>query len=221
MRTKLRSGSGALGPAAVAVATGLTLPLAAPAQAQTMLRTYNGTASIVVDHYDYCGGAFGGQRRFIGTSQYTVGARFITRARRAAAGFVENNPFNWEFYAGRVGAAGSFQLGSAIVVTTSGRDLAGNVRDPRLLLGYWSTKLSGSSWSGRLVDDHRAEGAVWNTLFANTPIVPCRNLGATVIPFSIAVGATVSGKVTASRASFTIRGGTYSGNHQFRIVFRS
>jgi hypothetical protein len=219
MRTMSRGRSGALAVAAAAVATGLTLPLAAPAQAQTMLRTYNGTASIVLDTYDYCGGSFGGQRRFVGTSRYKVGAQFITRTRRSAAGFVENNPFHWEFYAGRIGAAGSFQLGSATVVNTSGRDLAGNARDPRLLLNYWTTRLSGSSWSGRLVDDHRAEGAVYNTFFANNPIVPCRDLGATVFPFSIGVGTTVSGKVTGSRASFTISGGTYSGNYRFRIVF--
>lgn len=211
-----------LAAAAATVTTALTLPLATPAHAQaTASRTYTGTASITVETYDYCGGQFGGELRRVGTQRYSVGAQFITRERRSAGGFVERNPFNWEFYAGKIGAVGSFQLGSATVVNTSGRDLAGNPRDPRLLLQYWATTLSGSSWSGRLVDEHQREGAVLNTFFVRKPIVPCRDLGSIPFPLSVRAGTTVSGTVTSRSASFTIQGGTSTGEHRFRIVFRS
>ncbi|WP_169949386.1 hypothetical protein [Microbispora sp. H11081] len=206
-----------------AVVTLLTAVLAlalptGPAGAQTG-KTYRGTASVVVDVYDYCGGQFGGNRRFVGTSRYRAAAQLITGTRQSAGRQVERNPFHWEFYVGKIGAVGSFQLGSSTIVTASGRDIAGNPRDPRLLLGYWVTGRSGASWSGKLVDDHRAEGASFNHFWAQTPLVPCRDLGSIVNLHSLKEGATISGRVSSGGAAFTIRGATYDGLYRFRIDF--
>ncbi|WP_093174166.1 hypothetical protein [Sinosporangium album] len=195
----------------------LALPTG-PAGAQAA-KAYRGTASVVVDTYDYCGGKFGGDLRFAGTSRYRAAARLITSARQSTGGRIERNPFHWEFYVGKIGAVGSFQLGSSTIVTSSGRDIAGNLRDPRLLLGYWVTGRSGTSWSGKLVDDHRGEGASFNHFWAQTPLVPCRNLGSIVNLHSFKEGATISGRVSSGGAAFTVRGATYDGLYRFRIDF--
>ncbi|MEU7882473.1 hypothetical protein [Microbispora bryophytorum] len=207
--------------AAVSVTAALwtVIPSGPAAGAQSALRTYRGTATVVVDSYDYCGGPLSGERRFIGTSRYKMAARFVTGPRKSAAGRVERNPFYWEFYVGNIGAVGSFQLGSAHVVTASARDLGGNARDPRLLLGYWVTSRSGTSWSGKLVDSHRAEGATFNHFYGEKTIVPCRNLGTSPFLYAVNAGATVSGRVSSGSAAFTVSGSTYGDNYRFRITF--
>ncbi len=55
MKSKPLGGPGtvAVAIASAAATAGLTLPLAVPAQAGTALRTYNGTASVVVNVYGY------------------------------------------------------------------------------------------------------------------------------------------------------------------------
>ncbi|RCG31497.1 hypothetical protein DQ384_07895 [Sphaerisporangium album] len=201
----------------VAAILGLTLP-ASPAAAASA-QVYRGTATVVVDSYDYCGGSFGGDHRFVGTSRYKAAAKFVTGPRKSAAGRVERNPFHWELYVGNIGQVGSFQLGSASIVTTSGRDVSGNLRDPRLLLGYWVTGRSGTSWSGKLVDSHRAEGATFNHFYGQQAIVSCRNLGSTRFVYAVNAGATVSGRVSSGGAAFTVRGSTYGDNYRFRITF--
>ncbi|WP_405394034.1 hypothetical protein [Microbispora hainanensis] len=198
---------------------GVVVPSGPAAGAQSALRIYRGTATVVVDVYDYCGGPLWGEHRFVGTSRYKAAAKFVTGPRKSAAGRVERNPFYWEFYVGDIGALGSFQFGSAHVVTASARDLGGNVRDPKLLLGYWVTSRSGTSWSGKLVDSHRAEGATFNHFYGEKTIVPCRDLGTSRFLYAVNAGATVSGRVSSGSAAFTIRGSTYGDNYRFRITF--
>lgn len=90
--------------------------------------TYNGTVMVSLTAYDYCGSSF--QRRAIGTQSYTMSAQLVITPPMQDPTNTEQNPFSLTFATSNQAASGAVSLASTLVVTTSGRDLNGNARDP-------------------------------------------------------------------------------------------
>jgi hypothetical protein len=87
---------------------------------------------------------------------------------------------------------------------------------PPVILQYWALSLHGERLRGRLVHDHRAEGAAANELNAITELVPCQpQFGTFLNAFAISEGATVEGKITTQRVHLLITGNVVEGTRPF------
>lgn len=185
----------------VAVAA-VVLP-ALPARAEATLQ---GTATLTVITYDFCGP--GGQRRAADRSTYQLPAHVAI----AAPGPGDTNPFAFFLAAGPAGGLGSIELHSALVATaTSGR----------LLLTYWRLGSDGTNISGVLADPHEREAAAANLFNAAQLLVPCRpELGALPPwPRALAAGSQLQGRVADSHADISVAGSTTDGLTDIALRF--
>ncbi|MFJ5548194.1 hypothetical protein [Streptomyces sp. NPDC093225] len=181
---------------------------------------YQGTAEVSVDAYDSCGA--GGSRHFAGTRTYSVPATLDLSRPREGGGQSEDNPFSLVLTVGAPTQAGALSLWSAGVGTGSGQDLAGNPRDPRVLLVYWDLDWEGGRLTGRLTDTHAAEGTTLNLLNWPGPLVPCRpDLGTLPggFPHAVDTGTTIEGDLDARGASLTVKGSTVQDSEEFGLRF--
>lgn len=181
---------------------------------------YSGTADISVDVYDYC--AADGSRRLAGSRTYSMNSTLNLSGPRTGGDETEANPFSMLFAAGDPSRAGAVSFWSSAVSTTSSQDLAGNPRDPRLLLTYWDIDWSDGELDARLTDPHTQQAIALNLLNWPSPVVPCRSdLGELPggYPHALASGTTFTGRLDRSAASLTAEGGSTDGLIAFRFQF--
>ncbi|WP_432176074.1 hypothetical protein [Streptomyces sp. Tue6028] len=183
-------------------------------------KKYSGTADISVRVYDYCNAD--GSRRLADSQTYAANSTLDLGRPRTGGDETEDNPFSLLFAAGDPAQAGAVSFWSSAVSTTSGQDLAGNPRDPHLLLTYWDVDWSGGELDARLTDPHTREAVALNLINWSSPVVACRNdLGSLPggYPHALATGTTFRGPLDASTASLTAEGTSTDGLVEFRIEF--
>jgi hypothetical protein len=112
-----------------------TEPSAADDAAELWGTQYDGTAQLSVDVYDYC--SADGSRHLAETKRYSMTGTLELGRPRDGGGETENNPFTLVLSVGQPSEAGAVSFWSSAVSTASGQDLAGNPRDPRVMLTYW------------------------------------------------------------------------------------
>jgi hypothetical protein len=141
---------------------------------------------------------------------------------RTGGGETESNPFSMLFAAGNPSQPGAVSFWSSSVSTTSSQDLAGNPRDPNLLLTYWNIGWSDGELDARLTDPHAQQAVVLNLLNWPSLLVACRSdLGQMPggFPHALAAGTTFAGRLDGSGASLTAEGSTVDGAVAFRFKF--
>jgi hypothetical protein len=183
-------------------------------------KQYGGTAQVTVDVYDYC--SADGSRRFADTTTYSMNATLDLSRPRTGEGGTEANPFSLLLAVGQPSEAGAVSFWSSAVSTVSSQDLAGNPRDPNLLLTYWELAWDDGELSGRLTDPHTEQAVALNLLNWPSPLVPCRSdLGELPggYPHAIAEGTTLDGEVEGGSANLTAQGSTGDGQLEFRFDF--
>jgi hypothetical protein len=207
------------------------VPPPSPSTADTLLseptgasalwgKQYSGTAQVTVDVYDYC--SADGSRRFADTKTYSMNATMDLGRPRAGGGETETNPFSLLLAVGQPSEAGAVSFWSSAVSTGSSQDLAGNPRDPNLLLTYWELAWDDGELSGRLSDPHTEQAVALNLLNWPSLLVPCRSdLGELPggYPHAVAEGTTLDGDVDADSATLTAQGNTGDGQLEFRFDF--
>lgn len=206
---------------ALAAALLVTAPAGPALAAKASPRSgYSGTASVTVTTFEYCGPNF--SRVPSGRATYSVPARLLIGKRRAVGRVAEPNPFSFSLAAGNQAAAGGVSLWSSAISTVSSHDVAGNYRDPRLLLSYWRSSYRGSTLTGTLINTHSAEALALNLYTEPRPTIPCRTgYGMLQIPTPVRVGSTIRGTLTSARADVTVAGGTTTGLVEFVLRFRA
>ncbi|MCX5367155.1 hypothetical protein OG864_51745 [Streptomyces sp. NBC_00124] len=181
---------------------------------------YSGTAQVTVDVYDYC--STDGSRRFADTKTYSMNATLDLSRPRTGEGGTETNPFSLLLAVGQPSEAGAVSFWSSAVSTGSSQDLAGNPRDPNLLLTYWELAWDDGELSGRLTDPHTEQAVALNLLNWPSLLVPCRSdLGELPggYPHAVAEGTTLDGEVEGGSANLTAQGSTGDGQLEFRFDF--
>jgi len=170
--------------------------------------------------YDYC--SADGSRRFADTQTYSMNTTLDLGRPRSGGGETETNPFSLLLAVGQPSEAGAVSFWSSAVSTGSSQDLAGNPRDPNLLLTYWELEWDDGDLSGRLTDPHTEQAVALNLLNWPSPLVPCRSdLGELPggYPHAVAEDATLGGEVDAGSATLTAQGSTGDGQLEFRFDF--
>ncbi|EGX57786.1 hypothetical protein SZN_21041 [Streptomyces zinciresistens K42] len=183
-------------------------------------KQYSGTAKVTVDVYDYC--SADGSRQFAGTRTYSMDATLDLGSPRTGGGATESNPFSLLLAVGQPSQTGAVSFQSSAVAVTSGQDLAGNPRDPNLLLTYWQLEWNEGNLSGRLSDPNSQQAVTLNLLNWPRLVVACRSdLGELPggFPRAVAEGTTLDGDLDGSSASLTARGSTGDGQVEFRFEF--
>ncbi|MFD5636714.1 hypothetical protein ACFWJM_21630 [Streptomyces sp. NPDC127077] len=183
-------------------------------------KAYSGTASVSVDIYDYC--STDGSRHLAGSQTYSMNSTLNLGRPEAGGDQTESNPFSMLFAAGYASQAGAVSFRSSSVSTVSSQDLAGNYRDPNLLLTYWDIDWSGGELDARLTDPHAREAVVPNLLNWPGLLVACRSdLGQMPggFPHALAAGTTFTGRLDGSGASLTAEGSTVDGVVAFKFTF--
>ncbi|MDL2081754.1 hypothetical protein QNN03_35550 [Streptomyces sp. GXMU-J15] len=197
------------------------VPLSEPDGAAALWgRKYSGTASVTVGVYDYC--TTDGSRRFAQSETYSLDATLDLGEPRGGGGETEANPFSLLLAVGQPSEAGALSFWSSAVGTGSAQDLAGNPRDPDLLLTYWELEWSDGQLSGVLTDPHTEEAVALNLLNWPSPLVACRPEFGDMpggFPHAVAEGTTLDGTVDADSASLTAQGSTGDGQLEFRFEF--
>ncbi|MGW7300869.1 hypothetical protein [Streptomyces sp. NPDC054829] len=197
------------------------VPLSAPDGAAALWgMKYSGTASVTVDVYDYC--TLDGSRQLSQSKTYSLNTTLDLGEPRGGGGETEANPFSLLFAAGQPSEAGALSFWSSAVSTGSSQDLAGNPRDPNLLLTYWELEWSDGQLSGRLTDPHTEEAVALNLLNWPSPLMACRPEFGDMpggFPHALAEGTTLDGTVDAGGADLTARGSTGDGQLEFRLEF--
>ncbi|MET8137883.1 hypothetical protein ABZV24_39315 [Streptomyces sp. NPDC005251] len=183
-------------------------------------KAYSGTASVSVDIYDYC--STDGSRRLADSRTYSMNSTLNLSRPRTGGGETESNPFSMLFAAGNPSQPGAVSFWSSSVSPTSGQDLAGNPRDPNLLLTYWNIDWSDGELDARLTDPHTQQAVVLNLLNWPSLLVACRSdLGQLPggFPHALAAGTTFAGRLDGSGASLSAEGSTVDGAVAFRFKF--
>jgi len=183
-------------------------------------KAYSGTADISVDVYDYCDAD--GSRRLADSQSYSLDSTLNLSRPRTGGDETENNPFSLLFAAGDPSRAGAVSFWSSAVSTTSGQDLAGNPRDPQVLLTYWDMGWSDGELDARLTDPHTQEAVALNLLNWSSPVVACRSdLGQLPggYPHALASGTTFNGQLDDSTASLTAEGSSTDSLIEFHLTF--
>jgi hypothetical protein len=197
-----------------------TDPSAADDAAELWGRQYDGTAQLSVDVHDYC--SADGSRHLAETKRYSMTGTLELGRPRDGGGETENNPFTLVLSVGQPSEAGAVSFWSSAVSTASGQDLAGNPRDPRVLLTYWDLEWDSSTLTGELTDAHAEEGITLNLVNWPGLIVPCRpDLGSLPggYPHAVGTGSTLEGELDAGGTSLTARGTTGDGALEFEFSF--
>ncbi|MET9410295.1 hypothetical protein ABZX90_31740 [Streptomyces sp. NPDC002935] len=183
-------------------------------------KRFSGSAKISVDIYDYC--TTDGSRRQAGSQTYSMNSTLDLSRPRTGGDETESNPFSMLFAAGDPSQAGAVSFWSSAVSTTSSQDLAGNPRDPHLLLTYWDIDWSDGELDARLTDPHTQQAVALNLLNWSSPVVACRSdLGQLPggYPHALASGTTFAGRLDGSSASLTAEGSSIDGQVAFRFEF--
>lgn len=183
-------------------------------------KAYSGTASISVDIYDYC--STDGSRHLADSQTYSMNSTLDLGRPESGGDQTESNPFSMLFAAGNPAQAGAVSFRSSSVSTVSSQDLAGNYRDPNLLLTYWNIDWSGGELDARLTDPHDREAIVLNLLNWPGLLIACRSdLGRMPggFPHALAAGTTFTGRLDGSGASLTAEGSTTDGVVAFKFTF--
>ncbi|MHB9863751.1 hypothetical protein [Streptomyces sp. YIM S03343] len=183
-------------------------------------KAYSGTADVSVDVYDYC--STDGSRRLADTKTYSMRATLDLSRPRSGGGETEANPFSLLLAVGQPSEAGAVSFWSSAVSTVSSQDLAGNTRDPNLLLSYWTLQWADGELTGRLTDAHTEQAVALNLLNWPSLIVPCRSdLGELPggYPHAVAEGTTLGGGLDGGSAHLTAQGSTGDGQLEFRFDF--
>jgi hypothetical protein len=183
-------------------------------------KQYSGTAQVTVDVYDYC--STDGSRRFADTKTYSMNTTLDLGRPRTGGGETEANPFSLLLAVGQPSEAGAVSFWSSAVTTGSSQDLAGNPRDPNLLLTYWELEWDDGELSGRLTDPHTEQAVALNLLNWPGLVVPCRSdLGELPggYPHAVAEDTTLDGDVDDGSATLTAQGSTGDGQLEFRFDF--
>lgn len=181
---------------------------------------YSGTAQVTVDVYDYC--SADGSRQLADTKTYSMSTTLDLGRPRTGGGETETNPFSLLLAVGQPSEAGAVSFWSSAVSTGSSQDLAGNPRDPNLLLTYWELEWDDGDLSGRLTDPHTEQAVALNLLNWPGLIVPCRSdLGELPggYPHAVAADTTLGGEVDTGNATLTAQGSTGDGQLEFRFDF--
>ncbi|WP_369243851.1 hypothetical protein [Streptomyces sp. R41] len=184
-------------------------------------KAYSGTADVSVDIYDFCNAD--GSRRLADSQTYSLASTLNLSRPRTGGDETEDNPFSLLFAAGDPSQAGAVSFWSSAVSTTSGQDLAGNPRDPHLLLTYWDVGWSDGELDARLTDPHVQEAVALNLLNWPSPVVACRSdLGELPggYPHALASGTTFAGQLDGSTASLTAEGTSTDSLIEFRFEFQ-
>lgn len=164
---------------------------------------YVGTANVVISYYDY--NVNTGQDFFIEEKQYIYNTTIYIKPPLATSGFTETNPFNLQIFPERINGIdeeGHIDFSSSLIFTVS----TGYV-----LLQYWNYTLVGEVISGTLQDNHIAEAAATNMLWAWDDVAGIKM----TMPFSMANGATISGTITENNISLLISGQSISTYRKF------
>ncbi|MFD8696440.1 hypothetical protein [Kitasatospora purpeofusca] len=172
---------------------------------------YQGTTRVTVQLYDYC--SLNGARRPAGSQTYSMPTTLTVTRPREAGGLRENNPFALLLSVGQPTQTGAFTLGTSAAVAAS----AG-----QLLLTYWQLSWDNGNLRGQLTDTHAREAAALNLVNWATLLVPCRPELGTLpggMPHSVAVGASLSGQLTAAGTSLTAKGASDDGLVEFAFEF--
>ncbi|WP_051742497.1 hypothetical protein [Kitasatospora sp. MBT66] len=172
---------------------------------------YRGTAQVTVQLYDYC--SLNGARRPAGSQTYSMPTTLTVARPREAGGLRENNPFALLLSVGQPTQTGAFTLGTSAAVAAG----AG-----QLLLTYWQLSWDNGTLRGQLTDTHAREAAALNLVNWATLLVPCRPELGTLpggMPHSVAVGASLSGQLTAAGTSLTAKGASDDGLVEFAFEF--
>ncbi|MFF3465176.1 hypothetical protein [Streptomyces sp. NPDC002619] len=183
-------------------------------------KEYGGTARVTVDVYDYC--TTDGSRRLADTKSYSMNATLNLSRPRTGGSETETNPFSLLLAVGQPAQAGAVSFWSSAVSTVSNQDLAGNPRDPNLLLTYWQLEWKDGELSGRLTDPHTEQAVTLNLLNWPSLLVPCRpDLGELPGGYAHAVaeGTTLSGQVDGGSVTLIAQGRTGDGQFEFRFDF--
>ncbi|MFJ5261750.1 hypothetical protein ACIQAC_14955 [Streptomyces sp. NPDC088387] len=181
---------------------------------------FSGTAEVTVDVYDYCN--TDGSRRFVESETYSMDATLSLSSPRSGGGATEDNPFSMLLAVGQPAESGALSFWSAAVSTGSSQDLAGNPRDPDLLLTYWQMEWDDGELTAQLTDPHTEEAVALNLLNWPSPLVPCRDdLGELPggYPHALGEGTTLGGDLDTDGASLTAEGATGDGQLEFRFDF--
>ncbi|MEK2493216.1 hypothetical protein WN990_27045 [Kitasatospora purpeofusca] len=174
-------------------------------------RQYQGTTRVTVQLYDYC--SPNGSRRPAGSQTYSMPTSLTVERPREAGGLRENNPFALVLSVGQPSQTGAFTLGTSVAVAAS---------SGQLLLTYWKLSWDSGALRGQLTDNHVREAAALNLVNWATLLVPCRPELGTLpggMPHSVAVGASLSGKLTATTTSLTAKGASDDGLVEFAFEF--
>ncbi|SDT82229.1 hypothetical protein SAMN05216371_7040 [Streptomyces sp. TLI_053] len=172
---------------------------------------YRGTARVTVQLYDYC--SLDGARRPAGSQTYSMATTLSVERPREAGGQRESNPFALVISVGPPGQTGAVGLGTSVAVATG---------SGQLLLTYWKLSWDSGTLRGQLTDNHVREAAALNLINWATLLVPCRPELGTLpggMPHSVAVGASLSGKLTATSTSLTAKGASDDGLVEFTFEF--
>ncbi|CAN3978754.1 hypothetical protein [Kitasatospora purpeofusca] len=174
-------------------------------------RQYQGTTRVTVQLYDYC--SPNGARRPAGSQTYSMPTSLTVERPREAGGLRENNPFALVLSVGQPSQTGAFTLGTSVTVAAG---------SGQLLLTYWKLSWDSGTLRGQLTDNHVREAAALNLVNWATLLVPCRPELGTLpggMPHSVAVGASLSGKLTATSTSLTAKGASDDGLVEFAFEF--
>ncbi|MFE2534535.1 hypothetical protein [Streptomyces sp. NPDC059371] len=183
-------------------------------------KAYSGTASISVDIYDHC--STDGSRRLAGSQTYSMNSTLNLGRPESGGDQADSNPFSMLFAAGYASQAGAVSFRSSSVSTVSSQDLAGNYRDPNLLLTYWNIGWSDGELDARLTDPHEREAIVLNLFNWPGLVVACRSEFGQMpggFPHALAAGTTFTGRLDSSGASLTAEGSTTDGVVAFKFTF--
>ncbi|MET7986117.1 MULTISPECIES: hypothetical protein [unclassified Streptomyces] len=206
--------------AATTAAAQDTVPVGGSGASALWGKAYTGTASISVDVYDHC--STDGSRHLAGSQTYSMNSTLDLGRPQTGGDQTESNPFSMLFAAGYPSQAGAVSFRSSSVSTVSSQDLAGNYRDPNLLLTYWDIGWSGGELNARLTDPHDREAVVLNLLNWPGLLVACRSdMGQLPggFPHALAAGTTFRGRLDGSGASLTAEGSTTDGVVAFKFTF--
>ncbi|MBI5106673.1 MAG: hypothetical protein HZB46_17110 [Solirubrobacterales bacterium] len=163
-------------------------PPAPPPPPASPAKVYQGTLDLDVHYFTICGQDLG-----------TLESKYPAKLSLAPPSGRETNPFNLVLDRGTgtgTGGHDGVELLSAMRITNTGG-----------VLQYWDLRLDGTSLSGELVDEHRAEASAANLLYSPKDLIECQ-LQFGMLPFAWAIkkGTTLAGTVTETSAQVTITG---------------
>jgi hypothetical protein len=157
-----------------------------------VLGQYVGRSSTLVEQLD-ASGQSGGIRR------YQLPVTVVIDRPASAGGLTESNPFNLLVAPTTPGAEGAIEVWSAFPAL--------DPRDGReVLIQYWELRLARGDVTGRLVDNHTAEGAALNLINIARTVAP--NVPEMTMPAAMAVGTVLEGTIRSREVRLRIQGNT-------------